>query len=63
MREVQNYMASYQGAGDSSVDLGRTMQMLKMARKGYQVQAEQKKEKTRGKRKNFLRNGVYQTRA
>ena len=43
VREVQNYMASYQGAGDSSVDLGRTMQMLKMARKGYQVQAEQKK--------------------
>ena len=43
VREVQNYMASYQGAGDSSVDLGRTMQMLKMARKGYQVQAEQQK--------------------
>lgn len=53
VREVQNYMASYQGAGDSSVDLGRTMQMLKMARKGYQVQAEQKKGKTRGKRKKF----------
>ena len=52
VREVQNYMASYQGAGDSSVDLGRTMQRLKMERKGYQVQAdrlrrenEQEKEK------------------
>lgn len=54
VREVQNYMASYQGAGDSSVDLDRTMQMLKMARKGYQVQAEQKKRKISGKRKKSL---------
>lgn len=46
VREVQNYMASYQGAGDSSVDLGRTMQMLKMSRKGYQVQADKKKKET-----------------
>ena len=41
--EVQNYMASYQGTGDSSVDLGRTMQMLKMSRKGYQVQKDKKR--------------------
>ena len=40
VHEVQNYMASYQGAGDSSVDLGRTMQLLKMNRKGWQVQAD-----------------------
>ena len=40
VRELQNYMASYQGTGDSSIDLGRTMQMLKMSRKGYQVQAD-----------------------
>lgn len=43
VREVQNYMASYQGTGDSSVDLGRAMQMLKMSRKGYQVQAERRR--------------------
>lgn len=43
VREVQNYMASFQGTGDSSVDLGRTMQMLKMTRKGYQVQEEKRK--------------------
>ena len=42
IRELQNYMASYQGTGDSSVDLGRTMQMLKMMRKGYQVQKERR---------------------
>ena len=48
VREVQNYMASYQGAGDSSVDLGRTMQMLKMSRKGYQVQADKKKKEIVG---------------
>ena len=30
VRELQNYMASYQGAGDSSIDLRRAMQMLKM---------------------------------
>ena len=41
--EVQNYMASYHGTGDSSVDLGRTMQMLKMSRKGYQVQKDKKR--------------------
>ena len=45
VREVQNYMASYQGAGDSSVDLGRTAQMLKMNRKGFQVQADRRRKK------------------
>lgn len=52
VREVQNYMASYQGTGDNSVDLGRAMQMLKMTRKGYQVQSERRKkelEKEQGK--------------
>jgi len=64
VREVQNYMASYQGAGDSSVDLGRTMQMLKMARKGYQVQADKKKkENNREKEKiassmNYLKEEI-----
>lgn len=43
VRELQNYMASYRGAGDHSVDLGRTMQMLKMSRKGFQVQEERRK--------------------
>ncbi|MBQ7372263.1 MAG: AAA family ATPase [Blautia sp.] len=42
VRELQNYMASYQGTGDCSVDLGRAMQMLKMTRKGYQVQKERR---------------------
>lgn len=40
VRELQNYMASYQGTGDSSVDVGRAVQMLKMSRKGFQVQAQ-----------------------
>lgn len=46
VRELQNYMASYQGTGDSSVDLGRAMQMLKMNRKGFQVQAQKLKKET-----------------
>ena len=43
VRELQNYMASYQGAGDSTIDLGRATQMLKMSRKGFQVQEDKKK--------------------
>lgn len=42
VRELQNYMASYQGTGDNSLDLSRAEQMLKMARKGYQVQVSRK---------------------
>lgn len=52
VRELQNYMASYQGTGDNSVDLGRTAQMLKMTRKGFQTQKEHREkdmEKTREK--------------
>lgn len=43
VHELQNYMASYQGTGDGSVDLGRAMQMLKMTRKGYLVQEEKRR--------------------
>ncbi|WP_373211898.1 ATP-binding protein [Ruminococcus sp. 5_1_39BFAA] len=42
-KELENYMASYQGTGDSSVDLGRAMQMLKMSRKGFSVQQEKRR--------------------
>ena len=52
VRELQNYMASYQGAGDSAIDLGRAAQMLKMSRKGFQVQKDRKQkeiEKEQGK--------------
>lgn len=42
VHELQNYMASYQGTGDGFVDVGRAMQMLKMTRKGYQVQEEKR---------------------
>ena len=59
VREVQNYMASYQGAGDSSVDLGRTMQMLKMSRKGYQVQADKKKKETELEKEKLLSGMEY----
>ena len=41
-RELQNQMAGYQAAVDSSTDLGRAMQMLKMSRKGFQVQQDKK---------------------
>lgn len=42
-RELQNHMVGYQTAADTSIDLGRAMQMLKMSRKGFQVQQDKKK--------------------
>lgn len=42
-REFYNHMAGYQTAADTSIDLGRAMQMLKMSRKGFQVQQDKKK--------------------
>lgn len=47
VRELQNYMASYQGSGDAAIDLNRTMQALKMWRKGYQDQLEKHREDVR----------------
>lgn len=51
-REIQNYMLSFLKTADSSMDLGRAGQMLKMWRKGYQSQKsrhqkEVEKERTR----------------
>ena len=43
VREVQKQMTGFQTTGDCSVDLGKTAQRLKMARKGYQVQVERRK--------------------
>ena len=40
VHELKNYIASYEGTGDTSLDLGRASQMLKMSRKGFQVQAD-----------------------
>lgn len=43
VREVQKQMTGFQTTGDCSVDLSKTAQRLKMARKGYQVQVERRK--------------------
>ena len=43
VREVQKQMIGFQKTGDCSVDLGKTFQRIKMARKGYQVQVERRK--------------------
>lgn len=59
VRELQNYMASYQGTGDSSVDLGRAMQMLKMCRKGYQVQADRQRREAEEAEAGLLSNMRY----
>lgn len=51
VRELQNYMASYQGTGDSAIDMGRASQMLKMSRKGFQTAAGRRRkelEQTQG---------------
>ncbi len=59
VRELQNYMASYEGAGDGSLDLGRAMQMLKMTRKGYQVQADRKKKEDQAAKEQILNRMDY----
>ena len=43
VREVQKQMTGFQMTGDCSIDLGKTSQKLKMARKGYQVQVDRRK--------------------
>lgn len=43
VRELQNYMAGYEGSADSTIDIERASQMLKMTRKGYQVQENRRK--------------------
>lgn len=59
VRELQNYMASYQGTGDSSIDLGRAMQMLKMSRKGFQVQEDKKRKEMEKEQEKLLSNMEY----
>ncbi|MBU5482467.1 ATP-binding protein [Blautia sp. MSJ-19] len=43
VRQVQKQMTDFQTTGDCSVDPGRTVQRIKMTRKGYQVQVERRK--------------------
>ncbi|MCF0133301.1 MAG: AAA family ATPase [Blautia sp.] len=56
VKELQNYMASYQGTGDHAIDLGRTMQMLKMSRKGYQVQADRRQKDIDNEKNKLIAN-------
>ncbi len=59
VRELQNYMASYQGTGDSSIDMGRAMQMLKMSRKGYLTEAARRKKELEKEREKITSNMEY----
>lgn len=59
VRELQNYMASYQGTGDSSVDMGRAMQMLKMARKGYLTESARRKKDLEKEKEKISANIEY----
>lgn len=59
VRELQNYMATYQGTGDSSLDLSRAEQMLKMSRKGYQVQASRKAQEMEKAKEKIAVNMEY----
>ncbi|MBQ9064056.1 MAG: AAA family ATPase [Blautia sp.] len=43
VHELQNYMAGYEGSADSTIDIQRASQMLKMTRKGFQVQENRRK--------------------
>ena len=59
VRELQNYMASYQGTGDSELDIGRAMQMLKMNRKGFQVQAQKRQKETEKEQEKLVAKMDY----
>ena len=59
VRELQNYMASYQGTGDSSIDLARAKQMLKMTRKGYQVQDDRNRRELQKEQDKISANMEY----
>ena len=59
VRELQNYMASYQGTGDSSIDMGRAMQMLKMSRKGYLTEAARRKKELEKEKEKISANMEY----
>ncbi len=59
VRELQNYMASYQGTGDSSIDMGRAMQMLKMSRKGYLTEAARRKKELEKETEKITSNMEY----
>ena len=59
VRELQNYMASYQGTGDSSIDMGRAMQMLKMSRKGYLTEAARRKKELEREKEKISANMEY----
>ena len=59
VRELQNYMASYQGTADSSIDLARASQMLKMSRKGYQVQEDHRVRELRREKEELTANMNY----
>lgn len=59
VRELQNYMASYQGTGDSSIDMGRAMQMLKMSRKGYLTAAARRKKELEKEGEKIASNIEY----
>ena len=52
-------MASYQGTGDSSVDMGRAMQMLKMSRKGYLTEAARRKKDLEKEKEKISANIEY----
>lgn len=59
VRELQNYMASYQGTGDSSIDMGRAMQMLKMSRKGYLTESARRKKDLEKEKEKISANMEY----
>lgn len=64
--ELKNYMAGYEGTGDSAVDLNRTMQALKMWRKGFQDQVNRQENAAEEERirshasQNYIHNELEQ---
>lgn len=60
VRELQNYMASYQGTGDSSIDHGTSHADAENVQKRISDRSgPAKKGAGKGKRKDFRKHGIY----
>lgn len=57
--ELRNYMANYQGTGDSDLNLGKTMQILKNQKKVFQGQLQLKKAQEDSKKGETASQTLY----
>ena len=57
--ELRNYMANYQGTGDSDLNLGKTSQILKAQKKAFQSELKLKQSQEDSKKKETATQFLY----